>query len=130
DGNGDFRLPALIPGNYTLTFTLAGMQTATRNAVVILGQNTTADMKLGVAGVAESITVTAESSLVEKSTTALQSGLSQTQISALPLVQNYGDLQKLIPGVMYTQDSVRGPSAGASGQDNVYLFDGANITMP
>src|SRR5256885_6694303 len=26
DMNGDYRLPALIPGTYTLTFTLAGMQ--------------------------------------------------------------------------------------------------------
>jgi hypothetical protein len=130
DISGDYRLPALVPGNYTLTFTLAGMQTATRNAVVILGQNTTADAKLGVQGVSESITVTAQAGLVEKSSTALQSGLSQQQIQALPLVQNYGDLQKLVPGVMYTQDITRGPSAGASGQDNVYLFDGANITMP
>ena len=31
---------------------------------------------------------------------------------------------------MYTQDTVRGPSAGASGQDNVYKFDGVNVTMP
>ena len=130
DMNGDYRLPALIPGSYTLTFTLAGMQTVTRNATVLLGQNTTADIKLGVQGVSESITVTAQAGLVEKNTTALQSGLSQQQIQALPLVQNYGDLQKLVPGVMYTQDIVRGPSAGASGQDNVYLFDGANITMP
>src|SRR5438105_526234 len=130
DTNGDYRLPALIPGNYTVTFTLAGMQTVTRNAVVLLGQNTTADVKLGVQGVSESITVTAQAGLVEKSSTALQSGLSQQQIQALPLIQNYGDLQKLVPGVMYTQDVNRGPSAGASGQDNVYLFDGANITMP
>jgi hypothetical protein len=128
--NGEYQLPQLIPGNYTITYTLAGMQVVTRNAVVLLGQNTTADAKLGVAGVSESITVTAQSGLVEKNSTALQSGLSQQQIQALPLVQNYGDLQKLIPGVQYSQDVVRGPSAGASGQENVYLFDGANITMP
>jgi hypothetical protein len=130
DANGEYRLPALIPGSYTLTFTLAGMQTVTRNATVLLGQTTTADVKLGVQGVSESITVTAQAGLVEKSSTALQSGLSQQQIATLPIVQNYGDLQKLVPGVMYTQDTFRGPSAGASGQDNVYLFDGANITMP
>src|SRR5439155_20483446 len=94
------------------------------------GQNTAADAKLGVQGVSESITVTAEATLVDKSSTALTSGLSQQQLQTLPLVQNYGDLQKLVPGVMYTQDTVRGPSAGSSGQDNVYLFDGANITMP
>jgi hypothetical protein len=128
--NGEYRLPQLIPGNYTITFSLSGMQTVTRKATVILGTNTSADAKLGVQGVTESITVTAESSLVDKSSTALQSGLSQEQIQTLPLVQNYGDLQKLVPGVQYTQDTVRGPSAGASGQENVYLFDGANVTMP
>lgn len=130
DAGGDYRLPALIPGSYTLSFTLSGMQTVTRRAEVGLSSNTPADVKLGMQGVSESITVTAESSLVDKTSTALQSGISQSQIQTLPLVQNYGDLQKLVPGVMYTQDSVRGPSAGASGQDNVYLFDGANITMP
>lgn len=130
DVNGDYRLPALIPGDYTLTFTLAGMETSTRRAAVLLGQNTAANTKLGVQGVSESITVTAAATLVDKSSTELQSGLSQQQIQSLPLTQNYGDLQKLVPGVMYTQDTVRGPSAGASGQENVYLFDGANITMP
>src|SRR5439155_5660569 len=130
DSNGDYRMPALIPGSYTVTFTLAGMQTVTRKAEILLGQNTAADAKLGVQGLSESITVTAETTLVDKSSTALNSGLSQQQIQSLPITQDYGNLQKLIPGVMYTQDTVRGPSAGASGQDNVYLFDGANITMP
>jgi hypothetical protein len=130
DANGDYRLPALQPGSYTLTFTLSGMQTATRKAEVQLSQETPADVKLGVAGVSESITVTAETTLVNKESTALQSGLTSQQIRELPLTQNYSDLQKLIPGVMYSGDSVRGPSAGASGQDNVYMFDGVNITMP
>jgi hypothetical protein len=130
DSNGDYRLPALIPGSYTLTFSLSGMQTVTRKAEANLGQNTAANVKLGIQGVAESITVTAQATLVDKTSTALQSGVSQQQIQALPLSQNYGDLQKLVPGVMYTQDTVRGPSAGASGQENTYRFDGANITMP
>src|SRR5688572_16116262 len=39
DHNGDFRLPALVPGTYTLDFSLAGMQSATRRAQVQLGQD-------------------------------------------------------------------------------------------
>ena len=35
-----------------------------------------------------------------------------------------------MPGVQVTSDSVRGPSAGASGQDNGYRFDGANLSVP
>ena len=49
---------------------------------------------------------------------------------ALPVGQEYRDLVKLIPGVQYTQDTTRGPSAGGSGQDNVYQFDGVNVTLP
>ncbi|HYU26295.1 MAG TPA: carboxypeptidase-like regulatory domain-containing protein, partial [Thermoanaerobaculia bacterium] len=130
DTNGDYTLPALIPGQYTVTYTLSGMQTATRRADVLLRQTTTLDVTLGVAGVSESITVTAEATLVNRESTVLQNGLTNKQITELPLTQDYRDLQKLVPGVVVTEDAVRGPSAGGSGQDNVYLFDGANVTMP
>jgi hypothetical protein len=128
--NGDYSLPALIPGNYTLTFTLSGMQTVTRQTQVQLRENTAVDITMGVAGVTESITVTAAPTLVDKESTALSNGLSQNQIRALPLNQDYRDLQKLAPGVVVTQDATRGPNSGGSGQDNVYMFDGVNITMP
>src|SRR6266481_5011548 len=65
DGAGDYRLPALIPGDYTVTYSLAGMQTVNRKATVILSQNTVADVKLGLAGVTETITVTAAATLVD-----------------------------------------------------------------
>ena len=48
----------------------------------------------------------------------------------MPVGQDYRDLLKLIPAVQVTQDTVRGPSAGGSGQDNVYQFDGVNVTLP
>ena len=48
----------------------------------------------------------------------------------MPVGQEYRDLIKLIPGVQYTQDTTRGPSAGSNGQDNVYKFDGVNVTLP
>jgi hypothetical protein len=130
DSGGQFRLPALVPGKYTLTFSLAGMQTITRPAQVQLGQDVEASVALGVAGVSENITVTAEATLVDKESTELQSALVSEQIEALPVAQDYRDLQKLIPGVMVSNDEIRGPSAGASGQDNVYMFDGVNVTMP
>jgi hypothetical protein len=130
DANGDYRLPQLQPGSYTLQFTLAGMQTTTRKADALLGQDMAADVKMAVGGVSENITVTAATTLVDRDTTAIQNGMGSAQIRALPVAQNYGDLQKLIPGAMVTQDTIRGPSAGGSGQSNVYLFDGVNVTVP
>jgi hypothetical protein len=126
---GEYRLPALPPGSYTMKFELTGMQTVTRKALVQLAQDTVADATLGP-GVAETITVTAESSIIDKASATVTSALSSDEILSLPLAQEYRDLQKLIPGVQYTQDEFRGPSAGGSGQDNVYLFDGVNVTLP
>jgi hypothetical protein len=127
---GEYRLPALPPGNYTLTFTLAGMQTMTREAQVQLGVDTPVNATLGIGGLEETITVTATASLVDRESAAITSGVSSQQILALPTGQDYRDLLKLIPAVQYSQDQVRGPSAGGSGQDNVYQFDGVNVTMP
>ena len=127
---GVYRLPALPPGSYTVTFTLSGMQTVKREAQVQLAQDTVVDATLGVAGVSETVTVAATASLVERESATIKSGVSNEQIMSLPVGQEYRDLVKLIPGVQYTQDAVRGPSAGGSGQDNIYQFDGVNVTLP
>ena len=130
EATGHYRLPALPPGDYTVTFTLVGMQPLTRQAQVQLGQDTVADAALGLAGVTESVTVSASASLIERESATIKSGVSSEQIMSLPVGQEYRDMVKLIPGVQYTQDLVRGPSAGGSGQDNVYQFDGVNVTLP
>jgi hypothetical protein len=127
---GEYRLPALPPGNYTVTFTLSGMQTVTRQAQVQLGQDTVVNAAMGVQALSETVNVVATVSLIERDSASLKSGVSNEQIMSLPVGQEYRDLLKLIPGVQYSQDTVRGPSAGGSGQDNVYNFDGVNVTLP
>ena len=107
------------------------MGTASRQVEVQLGQDTTVDVKLSVQGVSETVEVTAAiTPMIERDSTALKSGVSSDTIKNLPVGQEYRDLLKLIPGVQYSQDTVRGPSAGGSGQDNVYKFDGVNVTLP
>jgi hypothetical protein len=127
---GEFRLPALPPGNYQISFELQGMQTLTRNAVVQLQVDTTVNATLGIGGVTETVEVTAVTSLVDPSAATIKSGVSNEQLLSLPVGQEYRDIVKLIPGVQFSPDTTRGPSAGGSGQDNVYQFDGANVTLP
>jgi hypothetical protein len=128
--NGEYRLPALPPGNYHVSFELQGMQTVTRTVAVQLQIENVVDAAMGVGGLTETVEVTAATSLVDPNTATIKSGVSNEQIMALPVGQEYRDLVKLIPGVQYTEDATRGPSAGGSGQDNVYQFDGANVTLP
>ncbi|MCX6544777.1 MAG: carboxypeptidase-like regulatory domain-containing protein [Acidobacteria bacterium] len=128
---GEFRLPALPPGEYTLTFDLSGMAKVTKQVQVQLAQDATLNVTMSVGGVTETVTVTAATvPVVDRTSTAIKSGVSAETIRSLPTGQEYRDLIKLIPGVQLTQDGTRGPSAGGSGQDNVYKFDGVNVTMP
>jgi hypothetical protein len=129
-GTGDYRLPALPPGAYTLTFSLAGMETRTRNVQVLLQQDQTVNVSLGIGGLAESITVTAAATLIDPQSAEIKSALPESTIQELPVGQEYRDLVKLLPAVQYSEDTIRGPSAGGSGQDNVYQFDGVNVTLP
>jgi hypothetical protein len=130
EADGSYQLPALTPGTYTVTYTLQGMQTLTRQVTVSLNQITTSDASLGVGGLAETVTITATTTYADRTSAALTNGLSSDQLETLPTGTQYRDLINDIPGVQYTQQQVRGPSAGASGQSNVYNFDGVNVTLP
>ena len=128
---GEYRLPALPPGEYTLTYELSGMAKVTRQVQVQLAQDATVNVTMSVGGVTENVTVTADIvPAIDKDSTAIKSGVSSETIRSLPTGQQYQDLIKLIPGVQVTQDTIRGPSSGGSGQDNVYKFDGVNVTLP
>jgi hypothetical protein len=128
--HGEYRLPALPPGEYTLKFDLSGMQGVSRKAMVQLAQDTVVDATLKVGGVEESITVMAEVSLIDKESATIASALSTEQIQSLPVGQDYRDLQKLIPGIQYTEDATRGSSARQRAGQRTYQFDGANVNLP
>lgn len=128
--DGGYQLPLLPPGTYEMSFTLEGMAVAKKSVRVALQQTATVDATLSIDAVAEEIVVVGTSSLVNTESAELNASVGQETIEALPVGQEYRDLVKLIPGVQYTEDNVRGPSAGGSGQDNTYLFDGVNVTLP
>ena len=112
---GEYRMPALPPGDYTVTFVLSGMATVTRQVRVQLGLETTVDATMAVGGVSETVDVQGQfTPAIEKDSTAIKSGVSSDTIQALPVGQEYRDLFKLVPGVAVTQDGTRGQSAGGS----------------
>jgi hypothetical protein len=127
---GDYRLPLLPPGAYELTFTLSGMATQKRSAAVALQQDTMVNVTMALEAVQEQIEVVAQATLIDTESSELKAAITAETISALPVGQEYRDLVKLVPGVQYTEDGVRGPSAGGSGQDNTYNFDGVNVNLP
>ena len=131
---GDYRLPALPPGTYTLVFTLKDDTTRTRVTEVLLQQRAFVDLAVDYTAdvaIMEEVIVVGTSTLApETGGAAIAGAISNDVFDALPVGQEYRDLIKLIPGVQYSQDAIRGPSAGGSGQDNTYQFDGVDVSLP
>src|SRR6266852_4776508 len=66
DGTGQYRVVDLPPGNYTVTFTLPGFSVVRREGIGLAGTFTaTVNADLRVGGIAETVTVTGESPIVD-----------------------------------------------------------------
>jgi carboxypeptidase family protein len=86
DEAGRYRANALQPGVYEVTATLGGFQTATfGNLQVPVGQTLAADIKMRAAGVTETVTVTAESPLIDTRRTDVSNVVDETAIENLPI---------------------------------------------
>src|SRR5687768_17270435 len=87
--DGDYSLPELPPADYTLTYSLAGMQTQTRTVRVLLDQNSRVDVTIGLESVSETITVTAESTLVDTTSTEINTTISDDVFQQIPVGNDY-----------------------------------------
>jgi hypothetical protein len=128
--NGQYLFRLLPPGNYELKFSFSDGSTSTRTAAVLLQQRTAVDIATGEGAEMEEIVSTGSAMLADTGQGALKNTINADTVDALPVGQEYRDLMKLIPGVLYTENEIRGPSAGGSGQDNSYQFDGVDVSLP
>jgi len=136
DGTGQYLIPALTPGTYTVTFTLAGFSTIKKDNVIVQGSGSVsmnADMRVG--SVSETITVTGETPVVDVQTsTKRQVVLNSAVVEALPASRGYGNLLATVPGIQATGlDSGSNPvmnfftSRGGRGNEGTVQIDGMNV---
>ena len=128
DERGVFRTPARI-GSYRLTSALTGFADATRAAVpVSVGQTVTVNLQMAPSGLAESVTVTAETPLIEVTTSSLGTNVSQTQMEELPVNgRNWQDLAMLAVGNKVNEVGTNEIAAQGAGTYQVNM-DGQEIT--
>jgi hypothetical protein len=82
---GQFTVPQLAAGKYTVTVSLEGFKTATVNDVEInAGVPAGVSVKLEVGGVSEQVVVTAGSEVVKTQSSTVSTTLTTKQISSLP----------------------------------------------
>ena len=132
NAEGVYRVVSLQPAPYEIKAELAGFGTATRELVLTIGANATLDLRLGVAGLEESITVAASTPLVEVARAAPSSTIVESQIQALPVLErNFLALAQLMPGAApnYISKFSRVKFGGPADQRNGYttIVDGGDL---
>ncbi len=128
--DGLFAIPALEPGNYTVTVTLQGFKTLTLQDIR-LNAGVPASIKpvLTPGGFNETVEVKAAGEVLQTTQTAVATTLSGQQINKLPLPGRAAfDLVTFMPGVTTADGSSRGAMVNGLPASTVNItLDGMNI---
>jgi len=135
-GAGEYRIPSLPPGRYSVTTELSGFSTETRpDITLIIEQTAIINFTLKTATLSETVTVTGASPIVDVTRSDVSTSVSTEQIQDLPVAsRRWIDLAMLTPGT--SQDNIRGQfyrgnvNVGAGGREysNGFVVDGVNNT--
>ncbi len=141
DGGGVNRFPSLQPGIYSVKLELQGFRSVIReNVSVQVGQTVPLDLSLRVATVAETVTVTGASPVVDTTSANTSVNLSEQLLQATPGGRDIWSLVEYkVPSLLITRPDVGGTSGGLQGvfnargttsaQNSSYL-NGINVGDP
>ncbi|HEX4005804.1 MAG TPA: TonB-dependent receptor [Acidobacteriaceae bacterium] len=126
DARGDFRIPLLPPGDYSVTIAAQGFQPRTAPAVqVTASQVRILDATLAIADAQTVLRVSVHQEIADTENSALGGLVDHATIQSLPLAnRNYTQILGLAPGVVV---DLPNPAVLGSGTQNV-ASDGATPT--
>ncbi|HMJ82871.1 MAG TPA: carboxypeptidase regulatory-like domain-containing protein, partial [Vicinamibacterales bacterium] len=127
DGNGVYRVTNLPPATYDIRAELTGFQSVVRKAPVRLNAVTEVDFTLSVGAVSETVTVTAESPIVDPERAGLSVNINNQALTSVPVTTNrrFQDAWLMVPGV-----AVNPATQELTGSERRTSLDGADVTDP
>jgi outer membrane receptor protein involved in Fe transport len=125
--NGDFVLPFLPPGEYTVTVELAGFATVTRKERVRIGETTTIEIGMQLSSVSETVTVTGDKGSEFTTGAPVTTSFTQDRVEALPLSRTFTGTALLAPGVQGTGPSGNLMVNGAMSFESLYVVNGVVV---
>jgi len=144
DGEGQYTISDLRPGEYTVTFTLQGFQTLINKGVKVTNEETTAvNAELRIGGRGEELTVTGAAATVDVQNATHTTTLERSVLDNLPIGNNIWEMAQMIPAIdMYSDFTHRSSSVSGSfgavqtymsvnGQlssNNVIMVDGMTVS--
>ncbi|MFC2165021.1 carboxypeptidase regulatory-like domain-containing protein [Acidobacteriota bacterium] len=136
--NGEYRIPLLPIGRYTLTFSLEGFSSVIQeNVIVRLGRVTTLNTTMKFSEIKEEVVVTASTPLIDKTSIDTSFYLGSDDLENLPSQnRTVVDVVKFVPGVTGVRVNTRRglaiegqPSIRGEGEEgNNWLLDGLSIS--
>jgi hypothetical protein len=101
DGAGLYRITLLNPGTYSLTFRLSGFNVVKREGIELSGTATlTIPVDMSVGTLAETVTVSGETPVVDVQTARRETVLSSDVVAAMPGNRSVGTLLNAVPGLV------------------------------
>ena len=136
--NGDFILPLLPIGKYTLTFKLPGfVQIVQENVMVHLGKVTSLKVKMEPIKIEEEITITASPPLIDSTSCDTSFRMGSSELEKIPSQnRTLVDIVKFTPGVAGVRANTRNGLAaegqpsfrGEGAEGNNWIVDGLSIS--
>jgi carboxypeptidase family protein len=126
---GDFTVPALNVGTYTVTVTLSGFKTfVLKNVVVTAGGPSNVRAKLELGGLEESVVVQGGSEIVQTTSASVSTTLNTKAIVSLPVATRDSlNFVQFLPGVQ-TPGTVRNSQVNGLPQSSLNItLDGVSI---
>jgi hypothetical protein len=137
DTQGEFRFLRVDQGTHKLTVSLPGFATLARDVLVTTGANVELSFAMKVAGVEETMTVMAETPIVDTKKIGTSTMVGRDELSKIPSSRDPWALMRTIPGVLVDRVNVAGSesgqqsyftSKGSAPKDAVWSIDGVVIT--
>ena len=146
--SGEYVVPQLPPGRYSVKVEAAGFQSAVANNVALdIAQRARLDFTLHVGAVSQQIEVTGRAEVMDTDTASLGQTIERRTVQDLPLNgRNYLTLGSLSPGVVPQIPSSQGPASfvgsttgrpdrsilvgGQRESSTSYLLDGVELRNP
>jgi hypothetical protein len=137
DGTGKFRFLNMDHGNYIIRIELVGFVTQEREFILTSDVNVDFSFAMAIAGVEETITVTAETPVVDIKKTGTEQTIQKDELEKIPSSRDPWALLRTVAGVQVDRVNLAGSESGqqsnyqgkgANDDNNTWSIDGINIT--
>jgi hypothetical protein len=136
---GEFRFLSLDPGTYTIAVALGGFATTQRTVIVSAGVHVDVSFTAKVAGVAETVTVDAETPVIDTKKMGTGTTVTREELTMIPNSRDPWAFMRAVPGVQVDRVNQAGSESGqqsgfigkgSPSTDAMWVLDGIVITDP